>query len=216
MNRKYLFNFLYITFVLVGVVFLMYITEHFFHLGNLIFKINPSECIGVSATNCPGDLPLLAYLPFSALFVVIMWASYYLFFGLKFDKKIKHRFFILMFLFSIFFWMLVIYSGNQERYDIVFNTSTGVKTNTNLVNYVNYLPGKIMAMTIPPFGIFIEKKYESEGNQSGSILAHERIHWLQYQELGLWKFYVNYFAGYIKYGRFNAPMEIDARARSFQ
>ena len=42
------------------------------------------------------------------------------------------------------------------------------------------LPGKQMAATIPPFGIFIEGKYKDEGDGKGSLLAHERIHWEQY------------------------------------
>lgn len=82
------------------------------------------------------------------------------------------------------------------------------------VYYTKALPGKIMAMTIPPFGIFIEQRYISEGSESGTILAHERIHWLQYQERGLFKFYYEYFGGLIKHGRLYNDLEKDARKRS--
>ena len=82
------------------------------------------------------------------------------------------------------------------------------------VTYVDTLPGSIMAMTIPPFGIFIEEKYIDQGDAKGSILAHERIHWLQYQELGLFGFYNKYINGWLKNGRLYNEMEADARKRS--
>ena len=82
------------------------------------------------------------------------------------------------------------------------------------VTYVRDLPGSIMATTIPPFGIFIEQKYENEGDGKGSILAHERIHWLQYQERGLWGFHKTYLFGWIQHGRLYNELEYDARRRS--
>ncbi len=81
-------------------------------------------------------------------------------------------------------------------------------------NYISSLPGKIMAVTIPPFGIYIEQKYQTEGDKPGSILAHERIHWLQYQERGFLKFYYEYLGGWIKHGRLYNNLEKDARKRS--
>lgn len=82
------------------------------------------------------------------------------------------------------------------------------------LKYVNILPGSIMAITIPPFGIFIEEKYALEGSEPGTILAHEKIHWLQYQERGLFKFYLEYLSGWIKLGRFYNDLEKEARERS--
>ena len=77
------------------------------------------------------------------------------------------------------------------------------------------IPGKQMAATIPPFGIFIEEKYKMEGDGKGTLLAHERIHWEQYQEMGFFKFYYEYFSEYVKHGRVNDHwMEVDARKRS--
>lgn len=76
------------------------------------------------------------------------------------------------------------------------------------------IPGDQMAITIPPFGIIIEKKFKMEGNRKGSILSHERIHWEQYKRMGLVGFYYNYFKGYLKYGRKYSPMEREARKLS--
>ncbi len=82
------------------------------------------------------------------------------------------------------------------------------------VTYVKNIPGSIMAMTVPPFGIFIEEAYEDEGGEPGSILAHERIHWLQYQERGLAGFYSKYLSDWAKHGRLYNELEEDARLRS--
>ena len=72
------------------------------------------------------------------------------------------------------------------------------------------IPGSQMAATIPPFGIFIEKKYE----KNIDIINHEKVHWMQYKRMGLFDFYVTYFYEYFKYGRINGPMEIEARKLS--
>ena len=73
------------------------------------------------------------------------------------------------------------------------------------------IPGSQMAATIPPIGIFIEEKYKNDK----SILSHEKIHWEhQYGNMGLFKFYKQYFYEYIKYGRKYGPMEIEARKLS--
>lgn len=75
------------------------------------------------------------------------------------------------------------------------------------------IPTSLMAMTIPPFGIFIENKYKNEGNGSRSILQHEKKHWAQYKRMGLIKFYFQYAKEFVKYGRYNAPMEKEARGQ---
>jgi len=73
------------------------------------------------------------------------------------------------------------------------------------------IPGKQMASTIPPFGIFIESKYKTDK----SILRHEMVHWSQYQRMGFFGFYTTYIKEYIKYGnRFDGPMEVEARKLS--
>lgn len=87
---------------------------------------------------------------------------------------------------------------------------------TERVYYVPFeVPGKQMAITIPPIGIFIESRYKSEGDGLGTILSHERIHWhQQYKQMGLIKFYYSYASEYIKYGRINNWMEEEARKLS--
>ena len=90
------------------------------------------------------------------------------------------------------------------------------QVNREQVVYLPFdLPGKQMAATIPPFGIFIEGKYKDEGDGKGSLLAHERIHWGQYQKMGFFNFYYEYLSEYIKHGRVNNHwMEVEARILS--
>lgn len=77
------------------------------------------------------------------------------------------------------------------------------------------IPGKQMAATIPPVGIFIEKKYKNEGDGCGTILAHEKIHWDQYKRMGLVLFHFEYMKGLIKNGRvYHHWMEVEARKKS--
>lgn len=77
------------------------------------------------------------------------------------------------------------------------------------------IPGSQMAATIPPFGIFIEKKYKYEGSGCGTILAHEKIHWQQYRRMGFFKYYSEYLKEYIKNGRIHKNwMEVEARKLS--
>ena len=76
------------------------------------------------------------------------------------------------------------------------------------------IPGKQMAITIPPFGIFIESQYENEGNKRGSLVRHELVHWDQYKRMGLIGFYSEYYTQYKSHGRFNNWMEEEARNKS--
>jgi len=81
----------------------------------------------------------------------------------------------------------------------------------NIIYYTPVdIPGNQMAATIPPFGIFIEKKYK----KNKSLLNHELVHWDQYDRMGFFGFYSTYFSEYIKYGRKYGPMEKEARKLS--
>ena len=60
------------------------------------------------------------------------------------------------------------------------------------------IPGSLMAMTIPPFGIIIEKQYKNQPNKPGSLIRHEKAHWAQYKRMGLLNFYYNYLIELIK------------------
>jgi len=86
---------------------------------------------------------------------------------------------------------------------------------TERVFYLPFdIPGPQMAMTFPPIGIFIENTFKDEGDGSGSILRHERVHWEQYQQMGLMEFYYSYSMEYLKHGRINNWMESEARRLS--
>lgn len=73
--------------------------------------------------------------------------------------------------------------------------------------YVRWVIPPFRAMTIPPFGIFILKKYK--GNLQ--ILKHDIIHWRQYKRMGLLMYYFRYFAQLILIGYDTMPMEMEAR-----
>ena len=74
------------------------------------------------------------------------------------------------------------------------------------------IPGDLKASTIPPFGIFIESKYQNENsNEPCSLIKHEMVHWEQYKRMGLISFYYNYLKCYINSGRVNNWMEEEAR-----
>lgn len=97
---------------------------------------------------------------------------------------------------------------------IVFSIIYLFSINNTKIYYVNYLPCNFKGMTIPPFGIFIKKTYKNETNKPGSLIRHERIHWLQYEKLGLFSFYKTYFLEYYNNGYKNNKLEIQARKLS--
>lgn len=78
------------------------------------------------------------------------------------------------------------------------------------IYYVQWVVPSYRAITIPPIGIFVKKKCESDQK----LLKHEIIHWKQYKRMGLPKFYINYFKQFLIYGYKNMPMEIEARKLS--
>jgi hypothetical protein len=87
----------------------------------------------------------------------------------------------------------------------------GVTYKKDKVYYIPFdIPGSQMAATIPPFGTFIESKYETDK----SILRHEMVHWSQYDRMGFFGFYSTYISEYKKYGRKHGPMEVEARKLS--
>ncbi len=75
------------------------------------------------------------------------------------------------------------------------------------IYYVRWTLPPYRAMTIPPFGIFIKKRYR----KNDKILNHEMIHWKQYQRMGLLKFYYQYFREFLVIGYDKMPMEMEAR-----
>ena len=81
-----------------------------------------------------------------------------------------------------------------------------MKEATGLVRWFLLLV-KRDAVTIPPFGMYCLPGHEG-------LEAHEKVHWQQYEQMGLLKFYLKYFWYQIKYGYQNNPMEIEARKGS--
>lgn len=63
------------------------------------------------------------------------------------------------------------------------------------------------AQTLPPFGIYINESHKN--NQA--LLKHELIHWKQYQDKGLLKYYFDYTTQLLKHGYDSMPMEKEAR-----
>jgi len=46
-----------------------------------------------------------------------------------------------------------------------------------------------------------------------SLIAHETVHWQQYQRYGLVKFYLGYLFLLVRHGYKNHPWEIEARGK---
>ncbi len=63
------------------------------------------------------------------------------------------------------------------------------------------------AITLPPFGIFLDKNR----TQPPNVILHESTHWKQYQEQGLLGFYLGYLANSIIHGYSHNPYEVAAR-----
>jgi len=73
--------------------------------------------------------------------------------------------------------------------------------------YVSRLPGRYRGITLPPFGIFIEKAHKD----NKKLHIHELCHWRQFQEAGLVKTYIRYIWLWFKHGYRNHPLEIECR-----
>lgn len=75
------------------------------------------------------------------------------------------------------------------------------------IYYVRWVLPPFRAMTIPPFGIIVRKDLKVD-NQ---ILAHDLIHWKQYERMGFFMYYFRYFMQMILIGYDTMPMEMEAR-----
>lgn len=75
------------------------------------------------------------------------------------------------------------------------------------IRYVKWLLPPFRAMTIPPFGIFIKEVHKGDAQ----ILAHDLIHWKQYERMGFFMYYFRYFAQLLLIGYDTMPMEMEAR-----
>lgn len=77
-----------------------------------------------------------------------------------------------------------------------------------------WLPEEFVAITLPPFGIFVRQRVM--GEQRRRVLDHELIHWEQYLRHGALGYYVRYLWQWMRAGFSyeRHPMEIEARERS--
>lgn len=72
---------------------------------------------------------------------------------------------------------------------------------------------RFAAIALPPIGVFVRAPWwwsvsEEEQNR---LIAHETIHWQQYEQRGVFRYYWDYLVGWLRYGYRNHPMEIEAR-----
>jgi hypothetical protein len=82
-----------------------------------------------------------------------------------------------------------------------------------VLRLVHRLPGSLRAITLPPYGILMERGMSTE--LSRRVREHELIHWEQYLRGGAVKFYWDYLTWFLKGGSYkDHPMEIEARERS--
>lgn len=65
------------------------------------------------------------------------------------------------------------------------------------------LPGDRQAITMPPFGIFVEKEFQN----NLIVIKHEECHWRQYQKKGLLNFYADYIKLKRRHSYQDNPME---------
>ena len=75
------------------------------------------------------------------------------------------------------------------------------------VFYKNKLVGGFNAITIPPIGIFIS----NDQKNNDQLLAHELIHWEQYQKEGLLPYLFNYATEAMAHGYDQNAYEVAAR-----
>lgn len=81
-----------------------------------------------------------------------------------------------------------------------------IKTARHLIRWILRSRG-FAGVTLPPFGIYIL----DERMQDDRLIRHEQAHWRQYERMGAVRFYVTYIWQVLRYGYWNAPMEIEAR-----
>ena len=62
-------------------------------------------------------------------------------------------------------------------------------------------------VALAPWGIYILPEHM----YSDRLIAHEQVHWRQWQRMGTVRYYATYLWQVIRYGYRNAPMEREAR-----
>ena len=75
------------------------------------------------------------------------------------------------------------------------------------IYYLRWVVPPFRAMTIPPIGIIIRADLKGDDQ----ILAHDLIHWRQYERMGFFLYYFRYFVQMLLIGYDTMPMEMEAR-----
>lgn len=102
--------------------------------------------------------------------------------------------------------ILIAIAGTSVLGFIIYN-NIQKKLPSPPIRFKKTLAKNYNALTIPPFGIYI--KESEKDNQK--LIAHEIVHWKQYQKMGLLNYYFSYFKQLKEYGYDNMPMEQEAR-----
>ena len=70
------------------------------------------------------------------------------------------------------------------------------------------------AVAFPPLAVFVKSSWwlTVGYTRRAKMIRHERVHWAQYQRMGLIRFYTAYIYGRLRYGYRDHPMEVEARA----
>ena len=63
-------------------------------------------------------------------------------------------------------------------------------------------------VSLPPFGVYIL----AERLADERLVKHEQAHWAQYERMGALGFYTAYLWYTLRYGYWNNPLEVEARA----
>ena len=70
------------------------------------------------------------------------------------------------------------------------------------------LPFGFNAFTLPPIGVYVTR----DQAENEALLKHELVHWKQFQEMGLLRYYLCYASQYVANGYDGMQMEKQARA----
>lgn len=84
---------------------------------------------------------------------------------------------------------------------VVFLNKKSIKSDAKFITMP--LPGDRKAVTMPPFGVYIEKNVEN----NEQVIKHEKCHWKQYQKKGLIDYYKDYFHLKANHDYNDNPME---------
>lgn len=84
---------------------------------------------------------------------------------------------------------------------VIYRNKRSMKSDPKFITMP--LPGDRKAVTMPPFGIYVEKDVKD----NPQVIKHEKCHWDQYQRKGLVDFYKEYIKLKSNHDYNDNPME---------